>query len=143
MGDPQVSDAEKERLLAEIGVEPSSVILRPASSTGLRPVPPRPESSTSLRPVPPAPAPTAPPTASSSRLPAVRTVETPDEPPPEPPRPRSWLWAERRLVSAVVMLAAGSAWLALSMASGSLTAAGLAALAIAAGGWVALRPKKA
>lgn len=134
MGDPQVSDAEKERLLAEIGVEPSSVILRPASSTASRPVPPRPTSSTTI----PAAAP-----ASSSRLPAVRTVETPDEPPPEPPRPRSWLWAERRLVSAVVMLAAGSAWLALSMASGSLTAAGLAALAIAAGGWVALRPKKA
>jgi hypothetical protein len=137
MGDLTVSEAEKERLLAEIGVEPSSVILRPASSASLRPV-----SSPGARPVSSTTIPAAAP-ASSARLPAVRTVEMPDEPPPAPPRPRSWIWSERRLVSAVVLLVAGSAWLALTMASGRLSAAGLAALAISAGGWVALRPKKA
>lgn len=120
MNDLPVSDAEKERLLAEIGVEPSSVMI-PAAPPPLPVLSP-----------PPAPAP------------PTRTVEDVDVPPPAPPEPRrpSRVWARRRALAAAVMLSAGSAWLSMWMVSERPAAAGLAALGIVAGTWVLLRPKK-
>ena len=137
MSDVQVSDAEKERLLAEIGVEPSSIMIRRAPSTPAAP-PPLPEPPpepvvTALIPAPALPPP----------VPVTRALPAPAvAPPPSAPRAPSWIWERRRLIAAVAMLSAGSAWMAMWMASDRPAAAGLALLGIGAGAWVALRPKK-
>jgi hypothetical protein len=126
VGEPQVSDAEKERLLAEIGVEPSTVMIRRREEN---PPPPPPPSEAP----PPLPAPAPPP-----RL----AFQEPAAPPAAPRRP-SWIWAHRHPVAGFLTLAAGSAWMAMWLASGRATAGVLAALGVAAGAWSALRPKKA
>lgn len=126
MGELQVSDAEKERLLAEIGVEPSTVMIRRREDNPPPLPPPPPEAAP-----PPLPAPAPPPRLAF------------EAPPDAPPRRPSWIWAHRHPLAGFVTLAAGSAWMAMWLASGRSTAAALAALGIAAGAWMSLRPKKA
>ena len=118
MTDAQVSDAEKARLLVEIGGEPSPAASGPAPAALPAPFSQGPAQA-------PAPA-----QAATSAAPA------------RPPRALARIWPHRRLVAAVVMLTAGSAWIAMWMVSGRPAAAGLALLGIAGGAWVALRPKK-
>ncbi|HEX7899026.1 MAG TPA: hypothetical protein VF950_14780 [Planctomycetota bacterium] len=136
MSDVPVSDAEKERLLAEIGVEPSSIMIRRAPSTPAAPPPlPEPPPEPVVAALIPAPVPALPPPA-----PVTRALPAPAVAPA--PRAPSWIWERRRLIAAVAMLSAGSAWMAMWMASDRPAAAGLALLGIGAGAWVALRPKK-
>jgi len=117
VGELSVSDAEKERLLAEIGVEPTVMIRRREPDLPPPSPPPAP---------PPAPAP----------LPRL-------EAPAAVPRKPSWIGAHRQAIAAFLTLGVGSAWMAAWIASGRTGAAALAALGIAAGAWTALRPKKA
>jgi hypothetical protein len=151
MSDLQVSDDEKERLLAEIGVEPSSIMIRRAPPAVPAPPPPelsadgetsvlvRPSLPALPPPPPPAlPAPAPPPAAALLAWAAPAPAVAPEPPPRAPWR----IWVHRRLLAAVVMLSAGAAWIAMWMASHRLPAAALALLGIAAGSWVVLRPKK-
>jgi hypothetical protein len=158
MSDLQVSDDEKERLLAEIGVEPSSIMIRRAPPAV--PAPPPPELSSELSselpidaetsvlvrpalpalppPAPSLPVPAPPPDAALLAWAAPAPAVAPEPPPRAPWR----IWVHRRLLAAVVMLTAGAAWIAMWMASGRILAAALALLGIAAGSWVVLCPKK-
>ncbi len=112
MADPGVSDAEKEKLLAEIGVEPSSVsVPKQAPSSPRIPAPPPPAAAVPL----PAPAPAA-------------------------ARPEPAWWRHRHAAAGVGMALAGSAWTMVAVGFGDPFAGGLAALALGGAAAALLRP---
>lgn len=115
MAEPGVSDQEKERLLAEIGVEPSSVMIRRVESA-----PPP-----SAAPAPVVPVPVVAPAATPSAAPA-----------------RAYpAWLEQRHAAAGGVLAiVGAAWTSVALAFGRPGAAVLAALALGAGTAALFRP---
>jgi len=115
--DPLEDWAEKDRLLAEIGVEPAAP----------PPAPP---------PVAPASPDPVPAPARLVRLPVLD--EVPDAPPP-PALPRRALPGRRHAAASVFLLAVGVAWLAVGAGAGS-GAALLAGLAFLGAGAAAFAP---
>ena len=116
MHDPLEDWAEKDRLLAEIGVEPAEQAVAPL------PLPaPRSAALGSPRVV---------------RLAALDPPEEPAAPPPPAPPARP---GRRRALSSVILLGVGVAWLAAGAGAGSGTAS-LAGLAFLAAGAAAAAP---
>ena len=108
MHDPLEDWAEKDRLLAEIGVEPPRV----------DPEPPPP-------PPPPSPAPAAPPVFGPPRRVRRTGPEFVESPAPVRPPRLGPSFVRRHAVAAVAVLGVGIVWLAAGAGAGSVVACGV------------------